>query len=169
MSFLHISEFISKITSDKSHITLYKSMKSYLRKKFFSFTELVAGKMNATTGSPMLMVAASLTTTETAVSFLQATSLMLTNNKSPNKFGGDVSPVTLSSEWSRMARLLLISCLSVVGSIGNVFMISSVMIEDHLKKAGKHRVQTVEFIFIQYIIYLLTDHFFRILYLKAPN
>ncbi|XP_049546047.1 melatonin receptor type 1B-like [Anopheles darlingi] len=49
---------------------------------------------------------------------------------------GDVSPVTLSTEWPRLARLLLLACLSVVGSIGNVFMISSVMIEDHLKKAG---------------------------------
>ncbi|XP_049293708.1 melatonin receptor type 1B-A-like [Anopheles funestus] len=49
---------------------------------------------------------------------------------------GEVSPVTLSTEWPRLARLLLLACLSVVGSIGNVFMISSVMIEDHLKKAG---------------------------------
>lgn len=32
----------------------------------------------------------------------------------------------------------MLACLSVIGSIGNVFMISSVMIEDHLKKAGKH-------------------------------
>lgn len=47
------------------------------------------------------------------------------------------SPVTLSPYWSRLARLLLISFLSVAGSIGNVFMISSVMVEDHLKKAGK--------------------------------
>ncbi|KFB48769.1 alpha-1A adrenergic receptor-like protein [Anopheles sinensis] len=39
--------------------------------------------------------------------------------------------------WPRLARLLLLAGLSVVGSIGNVFMISSVMIEDHLKKAGK--------------------------------
>lgn len=49
----------------------------------------------------------------------------------------DFSPVTLSTEWSSMARLLVLACLSVIGSIGNVFMISSVMIEDHLKKAGK--------------------------------
>lgn len=48
----------------------------------------------------------------------------------------DFSPVTLSTEWSSMARLLVLACLSVIGSIGNVFMISSVMIEDHLKKAG---------------------------------
>lgn len=49
----------------------------------------------------------------------------------------DFSPVTLNTEWSSMARLLILACLSVIGSIGNVFMISSVMIEDHLKKAGK--------------------------------
>lgn len=49
----------------------------------------------------------------------------------------DFSPVTLSTEWSSMGRLLVLACLSVIGSIGNVFMISSVMIEDHLKKAGK--------------------------------
>lgn len=49
----------------------------------------------------------------------------------------DFSPVTLSMEWSSMTRLLVLSALSVFGSIGNVFMISSVMIEDHLKKAGK--------------------------------
>lgn len=49
----------------------------------------------------------------------------------------DFSPVTLSTEWSSMARLLVLACLSVIGSIGNVFMISSVMIEDHLKKAGE--------------------------------
>ena len=48
----------------------------------------------------------------------------------------NVSPVTLSSEWSRLARLIFLTILSVVGSVGNIFMISSVMIEDHLKKAG---------------------------------
>lgn len=46
-------------------------------------------------------------------------------------------PVTLSPHWSRLAKLLFISFLSVIGSVGNVFMISSVMVEDHLKKAGK--------------------------------
>lgn len=49
----------------------------------------------------------------------------------------DFSPITLSTDWSSMARLLVLACLSVIGSIGNVFMISSVMIEDHLKKAGE--------------------------------
>lgn len=54
-----------------------------------------------------------------------------------NKFD-NFSPVTLSPYWSRLAKLLLISFLSVIGSVGNVFMISSVMVEDHLKKAGKY-------------------------------
>jgi hypothetical protein len=49
-----------------------------------------------------------------------------------------VSPVTLSAEWSRVARLLLIASLAVIGSVGNIFMISSVMIEDHLKKRGRN-------------------------------
>ncbi|KAL4120134.1 hypothetical protein QTP88_012868 [Uroleucon formosanum] len=48
-----------------------------------------------------------------------------------------VSPVTLSMEWSRVARLLIMIGLSVIGSIGNVYMISSVMIEDHLNKRVK--------------------------------
>jgi len=47
-----------------------------------------------------------------------------------------VSPVTLSADWSRVARLLLLASLAVIGSVGNIFMISSVMIEDHLKKRG---------------------------------
>ncbi|XP_034943497.1 RYamide receptor-like isoform X2 [Chelonus insularis] len=53
-----------------------------------------------------------------------------------NLFDGDldVSPVTLSSDWSRVARLLLLASLAVVGSVGNVFMISAIMVEDHLKK-----------------------------------
>ncbi|XP_046679368.1 melatonin receptor type 1B-B-like [Homalodisca vitripennis] len=47
-----------------------------------------------------------------------------------------VSPVTLSEDWSRVARLLVIVCLAVIGSVGNVYMISAIMIEDHLKKRG---------------------------------
>ncbi|XP_059612606.1 melatonin receptor type 1B-A-like [Phlebotomus argentipes] len=60
--------------------------------------------------------------------------------KAPNT---EVSPVTLSPEWSRVARLLLLSCLSVVGSVGNIFLISSIMIEDHLKKAGNAFIVSV--------------------------
>ena len=48
-----------------------------------------------------------------------------------------ISPVTLSSETSRLVRIIFLTIFSVIGSVGNIFMISSVMIEDHLKKAGK--------------------------------
>lgn len=48
-----------------------------------------------------------------------------------------VSPVTLSTEWSRLARLIFLTIMSVIGSVGSIFMISSIMIEDQLKKAGK--------------------------------
>lgn len=48
-----------------------------------------------------------------------------------------VSPVTLSADWSRVARLLLLASLSAVGSVGNVFMISAVMIDDYLRKRGE--------------------------------
>lgn len=49
-----------------------------------------------------------------------------------------VSPVILSSETSRLVRIIFLTIFSVIGSVGNIFMISSVMVEDHLKKAGKH-------------------------------
>lgn len=48
----------------------------------------------------------------------------------------DVSPVTLSSAWSRVARLLLLASLAVGGSVGNVFMISAVVVEEQLNKRG---------------------------------
>ncbi|KAL7307266.1 hypothetical protein TKK_0000463 [Trichogramma kaykai] len=50
--------------------------------------------------------------------------------------GLNISPVTLSSDWSRVVRLLILLSLAVIGSVGNVFMISAVMVEDHLKKRG---------------------------------
>lgn len=50
-----------------------------------------------------------------------------------------VSPVTLSADWSRVARLLLLASLAAIGSIGNVFMISAVMIEDYLRKRGEFK------------------------------
>lgn len=65
----------------------------------------------------------------------------------------NVSPVLLSSEWSRLARLIFLTILSVIGSVGNIFMISSVMIEDHLKKAGKRTFRDslliLEHVFLQ--------------------
>ncbi|KAL1517032.1 hypothetical protein ABEB36_000851 [Hypothenemus hampei] len=48
----------------------------------------------------------------------------------------EVSPVTLNDHWSRLARLILLASLSTVGSVGNVFMMSAVMIEDYLRKRG---------------------------------
>ncbi|CAH1391730.1 unnamed protein product [Nezara viridula] len=65
-------------------------------------------------------------------------------NRSEATLGDDgVSPVTLSSDWSRVVRLLLIASLAVIGSLGNVYMISAVMIEDHLKKRGNTYVVNV--------------------------
>lgn len=57
-------------------------------------------------------------------------------NKALNGVIDDVSPVTLSSAWSRVARLLLLASLAVGGSVGNVFMISAVVVEDQLNKRG---------------------------------
>lgn len=56
-----------------------------------------------------------------------------------------VSPVTLSTEWSRLARLIFLTIMSVIGSVGSIFMISSIMIEDQLKKAGKGELEFVAF------------------------
>ncbi|VEN41134.1 unnamed protein product [Callosobruchus maculatus] len=47
-----------------------------------------------------------------------------------------VSPVTLNDHWSRLARFILLASLSAVGSVGNVFMISAVVIDDYLRKRG---------------------------------
>lgn len=49
----------------------------------------------------------------------------------------NVSLVTISSDLSRVGRLLMMSGLSVLGSIGNVYMISAVIVEEHLSKRGK--------------------------------
>nr|XP_034175850.1 RYamide receptor-like [Osmia lignaria]XP_034175851.1 RYamide receptor-like [Osmia lignaria]XP_034175852.1 RYamide receptor-like [Osmia lignaria]XP_034175853.1 RYamide receptor-like [Osmia lignaria] len=59
-------------------------------------------------------------------------------DKAENVFDNDldISPVTLSSAWSRVARLLLLASMAVAGSVGNVFMISAVVVEDQLKKRG---------------------------------
>lgn len=61
-------------------------------------------------------------------------------DKAENVFDNDldISPVTLSSAWSRVARLLLLASMAVAGSVGNVFMISAVVVEDQLKKRGMH-------------------------------
>lgn len=67
-----------------------------------------------------------------------------------------VSPVTLSTEWSRLARLIFLTIMSVIGSVGNIFMISSVMIEDHLKKAGENI--SVSSLHLEQLIFLLLRH-----------
>lgn len=54
-----------------------------------------------------------------------------------------VSPVTLYEGWSRVARLLLLATMAVVGSIGNVFMISACMIEHQLNKRGLYVVTPI--------------------------
>ncbi|CAH0548089.1 unnamed protein product [Brassicogethes aeneus] len=56
-----------------------------------------------------------------------------------------VSPVTLNPDWSRLARLILLASLAAIGSVGNVFMISAVMIEDYLRKRGNTFVVNVAF------------------------
>ena len=62
----------------------------------------------------------------------------MVSNMTDTKLGMEsVSPVTLSSDWSRLARLIFLASLAAVGSVGNVFMISAVMIEDYLRKRGK--------------------------------
>ena len=68
-------------------------------------------------------------------------------------------PVTLSTEWSRLARLIFLTILSVIGSVGNIFMISSVMVEDHLKKAGN----TLSFfsIFLSFLVIKRMIFFFH--------
>jgi hypothetical protein len=68
----------------------------------------------------------------------------MVSNMTDAKLGMEsVSPVTLSSDWSRLARLLLLASLAAIGSVGNVFMISAVMIEDYLRKRGNTFVVSV--------------------------
>ncbi|XP_032679614.1 melatonin receptor type 1A-A-like [Odontomachus brunneus] len=75
--------------------------------------------------------------TVASVISLESTNLSLTKTIDAIIDGDlDVSPVTLSSAWSRVARLLLLVSLAVCGSVGNVFMISAVVVEDQLNKRG---------------------------------
>lgn len=97
----------------------------------------------------MLMVAPTsipITTTSTTTTFVTPFLVTSMSHRIAKASAGarhqiNFSPITLSSQWSSMARLLILASLSVIGSIGNVFMISSVMIEDHLKKAGKYELR----------------------------
>ena len=38
--------------------------------------------------------------------------------------------------WNRVVKLLVISIIATVASTGNVFVISAVLMDDHLKKRG---------------------------------
>lgn len=87
------------------------------------------------------------TTTEVVEQFLLQNTLSLvganrrlsSSHQSLNH--SEYSPVTLSPQWSRLGRLLLLSALCILGSVGNIFMISSVVIEDYLKRPGNSRHQ----------------------------
>lgn len=59
------------------------------------------------------------------------------------------SPVLLSNEWRPLSRLVFLSIMSLIGTAGNIFMISSVMVEEQLKKAGEH-----------FSLHLIPSHFF---------
>lgn len=63
----------------------------------------------------------------------------------------EFTPVTLNSSWSRLSRLLILSCLSVIGSVGNVFMISSLLIEEYLKRAGEF----VLLVFLEWVFFFI--------------
>ena len=45
-------------------------------------------------------------------------------------YGGNDEPL------NRVVKLLAISAISVVASVGNIFIISTILMEDHLKKRG---------------------------------
>ncbi|XP_055708486.1 melatonin receptor type 1A-like [Phlebotomus papatasi] len=67
-----------------------------------------------------------------SVGSLNVTSLDLYSKNLTRQFNIGVNPIYLSSS----ARLAILSCLFVIGSLGNVFLITSFTIEDHLKKVG---------------------------------
>lgn len=102
------------------------TLNSTLAATAFTSATTAATAATTTLATPLLVTSL----THTAAAIRKSYSKSIKNN--------EFSPVTLAAEWSRMARLLVLACLSVLGSIGNVFMISSVMIEDHLKKAGEY-------------------------------
>ncbi|KAJ8664608.1 hypothetical protein QAD02_006270 [Eretmocerus hayati] len=83
-------------------------------------------------------ISTTLTMTTATTTALSTITEMLTLQETKDVMDGspNVSPVTLSSEWSRVIRLLTLTSLAVIGSVGNVFMISAIMVEDHLKKIG---------------------------------
>lgn len=42
-----------------------------------------------------------------------------------------------NDEWNRLGKLVLLSALAALGTLGNIFAISAVMTEDQLKKKGE--------------------------------
>lgn len=93
----------------------------------------------ASATTPTSMVATTgATTAPLLVTSLTHAAAAISKNYGKSIKNNEFSPVTLAADWSRMGKLLVLAGLSVIGSIGNVFMISSVMIEDHLKKAGEY-------------------------------
>lgn len=84
---------------------------------------------------------------ETTTAIIESVISTTLINDGPMVDSDVVSPVTLSMEWSRVARLLIMIGLSVIGSIGNVYMISSVMIEDHLNKRGEYIKADIRYLF----------------------
>lgn len=69
------------------------------------------------------------------------------NTPSPPSRPEHFSPVLLSTEWRPLSRLIFLTIMSVIGSVGNIFMISSVMVEDQLKKAGEFVSIRIQYIF----------------------
>ncbi|KAK0089902.1 hypothetical protein PV326_004332 [Microctonus aethiopoides] len=105
-------------------------------KELMNITETTTANImasTASTGSPMTMTMMTNTGDGISTTLTGMIGISIVNNKINYV---DVSPVTLSSDWPRVARLLLLASLAVIGSVGNVFMISAVMVEDHLKKRG---------------------------------
>jgi len=49
---------------------------------------------------------------------------------------GDASDAAGDVPWNRVVKLLVISVIATVASTGNVFVISAVLMDDHLKKRG---------------------------------
>jgi hypothetical protein len=102
-----------------------------------NFTETLFEVLNYTTEEwPLETTANNSHDRDTMSLIITPLALALKHSKHHHAHLDSVSPVTMSSEWSRLTRLIFLTIISVIGSVGNIFMISSVMIEDHLKKAG---------------------------------
>lgn len=103
--------------------------------------------LTMTTATTTASLRGSITTTTLGDVFTELSSLedLQSSGMSLNDGSLNVSPVTLSSDWSRVVRLLMLASLAVIGSVGNVFMISAIMVEDHLKKRGPFQLSITNF------------------------